>query len=81
MPFNSIQFFLFFPVVALLYYAVPAKYRWVWLLAVSYVFYLFTGVKFVAFLLCTTATAFLAGLGMEAATGIFRRGSTPGRSV
>lgn len=72
MPFNSIQFFLFFPVVALLYYAVPAKYRWVWLLAVSYVFYLFTGVKFVAFLLCTTATAFLAGLGMEAADRNFQ---------
>lgn len=48
----------------MLYYRTPAKYRWGWLLVVSYFFYLFTGVKFVAFLLCTTATSFLAGLGM-----------------
>ncbi len=64
MPFNSFQFFVFFPVVGLLYYLTPAKYRWVELLAVSYFFYLFTGFRFVAFLLCTTATAYLGGIGM-----------------
>lgn len=64
MPFNSFQFFLFFPIVGLLYYAVPKKYRWYWLLAVSVVFYLFVGVKCFVFLFCTTVTSYLAGIGM-----------------
>lgn len=64
MPFNSFQFFVFFPAAGLLYYAVPKKYRWVWLLAVSVFFYLFAGLKFFAFLLCTTATSYFAGLAM-----------------
>lgn len=72
MPFNSFQFFLFFPAAGILYYLTPKKYRWVWLLTVSGVFYLFTGVKFAGFLLCTTGTAYLAGLGMGAADGGLR---------
>lgn len=64
MPFNSFQFFLFFPIAGMLYYATPKKYRWIWLLTVSIVFYLFTGIKFFVFLLCTTVTSYFAGLGM-----------------
>lgn len=64
MPFNSFQFFLFFPIAGMLYYATPKKFRWIWLLTVSIVFYLFTGIKFFVFLLCTTVTSYFAGLGM-----------------
>ena len=40
MLFNSIDFLCFFPVVVLLYYVVPMKARWVWLLLASYYFYM-----------------------------------------
>lgn len=40
MVFTSINFLLFFPIVALLYYLTPVKYRWLSLLLVSYFFYI-----------------------------------------
>ncbi|HEX2985687.1 MAG TPA: MBOAT family O-acyltransferase [Caproiciproducens sp.] len=58
MTFNSLNFFLFFPITALLYFLVPKKYQWVFLLVASYFFYLFMNLKFAFFLLSTTATAY-----------------------
>ena len=40
MVFNSVQFLIFFPLVTLLYFVLPQRVRWVWLLAASYYFYL-----------------------------------------
>ncbi len=40
MLFNSVHFILFFPVVILLYYIIPHKYRWVMLTIASYYFYM-----------------------------------------
>jgi alginate O-acetyltransferase complex protein AlgI len=40
MVFTSINFLLFFPLVAVLYYLTPVKYRWLTLLLVSYFFYI-----------------------------------------
>ena len=39
MLFTSIEFFIFFPFVLLGYYAISQKYRWIFLLGASYVFY------------------------------------------
>jgi D-alanyl-lipoteichoic acid acyltransferase DltB (MBOAT superfamily) len=39
MLFTSIEFFIFFPLVLLGYYAIGQKYRWIFLLGASYVFY------------------------------------------
>jgi alginate O-acetyltransferase complex protein AlgI len=39
MLFNSLDFFIFFPIVVALYFAIKPKYRWVLLLASSYYFY------------------------------------------
>jgi alginate O-acetyltransferase complex protein AlgI len=41
MVFNSIQFFLFFTVTVILYYLIPLKFRWMFLLAGSIFFYIF----------------------------------------
>ena len=38
MTFNSIQFLIFFPIVAILHFVIPTKYRWIMLLAASYYF-------------------------------------------
>lgn len=40
MLFNSFSFLLFFPSICLLYFTLPAKYRWVLLLVGSYYFYM-----------------------------------------
>ena len=40
MLFNSVQFLVFFPLVVLLHFACPHRYRWVVLLAASFYFYL-----------------------------------------
>ena len=39
MLFNSITFLLFFPVTVILYFAIPQRYRYLWLLFCSYFFY------------------------------------------
>ena len=41
MLFNSIEFLIFFPIVTLLFFVLPHKYRWFHLLAASCVFYMF----------------------------------------
>ena len=40
MLFNSFEFLIFFPVVTLVYFVLPKKVQWVWLLAMSYFFYM-----------------------------------------
>lgn len=40
MLFNSLKFAIFLPIVFILYYLVPHKYRWVFLLVTSYAFYM-----------------------------------------
>lgn len=60
MTFNSLNFFVFFPIVAILYYAIPKKYQWIFLLAASYFFYFFANYKFALFLISTTITTFYA---------------------
>ncbi len=64
MTFNSLNFFIFFPIVAILYYVIPKKYQWIFLLTASYFFYLFANYKFAFFLISTTATTFYAANGI-----------------
>lgn len=40
MLFNSINFLIFFPIVTLIYFLLPHKFRWFWLLLVSIYFYM-----------------------------------------
>ena len=40
MLFNSIDFLIFFPIVTILYFAIPHKYRWFFLLVASCIFYM-----------------------------------------
>ena len=40
MLFNSIEFLIFFPIVVVIYFATPGRYRWAWLLGASYYFYM-----------------------------------------
>ena len=40
MLFNSFKFLIFFPAVCAIYFVVPAKFRWLFLLVASYFFYM-----------------------------------------
>lgn len=61
MLFNSVDFLIFFPIVVLIYFVVPKKLRYIWLLAASYYFYMCWNVKYALLLLASTLTTWLAG--------------------
>jgi len=73
MLFNSLQFFVFFVVVLVLFYLGPRAWRrWVLLLA-SYFFYMSWNAKFVALLLTLTAIDYTAALWIERSEGTRRK--------
>ena len=65
MVFNSIEFVIFLPVVVLLFYLLPHKWRWLMLLAASCVFYMWFVPKYILILLVTIVIDYAAGLLME----------------
>ncbi|MEG2176929.1 MAG: MBOAT family O-acyltransferase [Oscillibacter sp.] len=62
MLFNSLQFLLFFPIVTLLYFAIPHKVRWMWLLAASYYFYMCWNPKYAMLIGTSTVITYVTGL-------------------
>ena len=62
MLFNSIEFLIFLPIVFIVYWLVPHKFRWIPLLAASYFFYAFWNWKLVFLILFTTLVSYGAGL-------------------
>jgi len=60
MLFTSYEFLAFLGILLVLYYAVPRKWQWGLLLIASYVFYAFGGVRYLAFVLLTTVSAYAA---------------------
>ena len=65
MLFNSITFAMFLPVVFILYYLVPHKYRWAFLLAASYVFYMNLHVGYGLLLFFTTVLTYTLARRLE----------------
>ena len=66
MSYTSLKFMLFVGITALVYFLFPKKkYQWVVLLAASYVFYLFAGYRYAAFILLTTLSVWGAALCVE----------------
>ncbi len=65
MNFNSIQFLLFYPIVAVLNFVVPRKYRYIPLLIASYYFYLTWNAKLLFLILFTTAVSYASGILIE----------------
>ena len=59
MLFNSWQFAVFFPCVFLLYYAIPHRVRWVFLLIASYYFYMSWDARLVWLIAAVTLVSYL----------------------
>ena len=62
MLFNSYNFLVFFPIVTLVYFLIPHKIRYIWLLIASYFFYMCWNVKYALILLFSTTVTYLSGL-------------------
>lgn len=69
MLFNSIDFCIFFPIVTVLYFALPHKYRWLLLLVASCLFYMACIPVYLAILAFTILVDYAAGIWIENAEG------------
>lgn len=65
MIFNSFKFLLFFPITTLLYYLIPHKFKWIYLLLVSYGFYMNWNPSYALLLLGITVISYTVGLSTE----------------
>ncbi|MCF0128375.1 MAG: MBOAT family protein [Pseudobutyrivibrio sp.] len=65
MLFNSYSFLAFFPIVCILYFALPHRFRKVMLLVASYYFYMGWNAKYALILWFSTTITYLAGLGVD----------------
>lgn len=54
MLFNSLPFLIFLPAVVILYYLLPSRTRWLWVLLASYFFYGFWKVEYLSLILIST---------------------------
>ena len=73
MLFNSLQFLVFFPVVTLLYFLSPHKYRWILLLLASCYFYMAYVPQYVLILFFLILVDYVAGIFIEQAEGRKRK--------
>src|SRR5579883_2474046 len=73
MLFNSLQFFIFFPVVTLIYFLLPHKVRWLHLLLASCVFYMAFIPVYILILFFTIIIDYIAGIVIENAQGRKRK--------
>lgn len=68
MIFNSYSFMFFSPIILFVYFVVPKKYRYIWLLIASYYFYMSWNIKYVIFLMVSTCLTFFSGLVLNKVT-------------
>ena len=67
MLFNSFEFLIFFPVVTVLFFVLPHRFRWLMLLLASCFFYMFFKWEYILILLGTIVVDYYAGLLIEGA--------------
>lgn len=62
MLFNSIDFLMFFPVVVVIYFLMPKRLRYIWLLVASYYFYMGWNADYAILIAVSTAITYVCGL-------------------
>lgn len=73
MLFNSFEFLVFFPVVTLLYFLLPHRFRWFHLLVASCIFYMAFIPVYILILFGTIIIDYIAGILIESAEGTRRK--------
>ena len=69
MLFNSFQYWIFFLVVAVMFYSMPFRFGKVLLLLASYIFYMWWDPRFIVLILTSTVVDYYLGILLETATG------------
>jgi len=69
MLFNSFQYWIFFVIVAVLFYSVPFRIGKLVLLLASYVFYMWWDPRFIVLILTSTVVDYFLGIWLEATSG------------
>lgn len=67
MLFNSLSYAIFLPIVFIIYWILPGRFRWILLLTASYWFYMSWNPKYVVLILFTTFVSYLTGILVEKA--------------
>jgi alginate O-acetyltransferase complex protein AlgI len=62
MLFNSLQYIAFFIIVVSFYFAIPHRFRWIFLLAASYYFYMCWNPKYILLIITSTLVAYYTGI-------------------
>jgi len=73
MLFNSFSFLVFFPVVCILFFVLPQKLRWAWLLIASCIFYMAYIPWFILVIGSTIVIDYFAGRLIESSVGVKRK--------
>ncbi len=66
MLFNSVDFLIFFPIVVLVYFLVPQRGKYLWLLGASYFFYMSWNPWYALLMLASTVSTWVSGLLLSA---------------
>lgn len=61
----SFEYLIFFVIVVAVFFAVPQRFRWLYLLVASYVFYMWWDPKYAILILTTTVTVYVTALLMH----------------
>ena len=69
MLFNSFQYWVFFVIVAVLFYSVPFRFGKLVLLLASYIFYMWWDPRFIVLILTSTVADYFLGIWLEATSG------------
>jgi alginate O-acetyltransferase complex protein AlgI len=67
--FNSFQYWIFFVIVAVVFYSMPFRVGKVLLVLASYVFYMWWDPRFIVLILTSTVVDYFLGIGLEVARG------------
>lgn len=73
MLFNSVQFLIFFPIVIAVYFLLPKKVKYIWLLVASYYFYMSWNPKYIVLIVFTTVVTYVVGLLEEKIKNIYAK--------
>jgi alginate O-acetyltransferase complex protein AlgI len=65
MLFNSLEYFLFLPIVAIIFFLTPLKLRWLWLLVSSYFFYMYWKPYYIFLIVGSTLIDYWAAIAIE----------------
>lgn len=65
MLFNSFDFMIFFPIVVFIYFLVPKKFRYIWLLISSYYFYMGWNPKYAILIALSTIITYFSGYALD----------------